>query len=203
MTLSARFEEALALATRLHAGQVRKGTSIPYVTHLLAVASLVLEHGATEDEAIAALLHDAVEDQGGEATLEEIRRRFGDTVADIVDGCTDARTTPKPPWRGRKEAYIAHLRQAPAAVRLVSAADKLHNARTILSDYRTLGEALWNRFNGGQDGTRWYYRSLVEALRQAGPNPLVEELDRVVSEIERLAWADGDDLGCDKREKAT
>lgn len=187
MTLSARFEEALILAVRWHAGQVRKETAIPYIAHLLGVASLVLEQGAGEDEAIAALLHDAVEDQGGEVILDEIRARFGDGVAEIVAGCTDAWTTPKPPWRERKEAYIAHLRQASASVRLVSAADKLHNARAILADYRALGEALWSRFNGGKEGTLWYYRALVETLQAADPTPLVEELDRVVSEIERLA----------------
>lgn len=190
MTLSARFEEALTFAARLHAGQVRKGTAIPYVAHLLAVASLVLEHGASDDEAIAALLHDAAEDQGGKATLDEIRSRFGDVVAEIVEGCTDAWTIPKPPWRERKEAYLASLREASASVCLVSTADKLHNARTILGDYRVLGESLWGRFNGGRDGTLWYYRSLVEVLRATGPNSLVEELDRVVSEIECLASED-------------
>ncbi|MEJ2557466.1 MAG: HD domain-containing protein [Anaerolineae bacterium] len=187
MTLSARFEEALILAVRWHAGQVRKETTIPYIAHLLGVASIVLEQGADEDEAIAALLHDAVEDQGGVVALGEIRRRFGDRVAEIVAGCTDAWTTPKPPWRERKEAYIAHLRQASASVRLVSAADKLHNARSILADYRAIGEALWSRFNGGKAGTLWYYRALVETLQAADPTPLVEELDRVVSEIEGLA----------------
>jgi (p)ppGpp synthase/HD superfamily hydrolase len=187
MTLSARFEEALILAVQWHAGQVRKETTIPYIAHLLGVASIVLEQGADEDEAIAALLHDAVEDQGGVIALGEIRRRFGDRVAEIVAGCTDAWTTPKPPWRERKEAYIAHLRQASASVRLVSAADKLHNARSILADYRASGDALWSRFNGGKEGTLWYYRALVETLQAADPTPLVEELDRVVSEIERLA----------------
>ena len=189
MTLSTRFEEALTFATRLHAGQSRKGTAIPYIAHLLAVASLVLEHDANEDEAIAALLHDAVEDQGGRVTLEEIRHRFGDRVAEIVEGCTDAWTTPKPPWRERKEAFLAHLPGATTSVRLVSAADKLHNARTILSDYRALGESLWSRFHGGKEGTLWYYRSLAEVFRATGPAPLAEELDRVVSEIERLASA--------------
>jgi (p)ppGpp synthase/HD superfamily hydrolase len=189
--LSARFEEALVFATQLHAKQTRKGTSIPYIAHLLAVTSIVLEHGANEDEAIAALLHDAIEDQGGAATREDIRRRFGDTVVAIVDGCTDAEVMPKPPWRARKEAYIAHVREAPASVRLVSAADKLHNARTILADYRQLGDSLWQRFNGGKEGTLWYYRSMVNAFRAAGTTPLVEELDRVVSEIERLAARKG------------
>src|SRR5881227_3632367 len=145
MELSTRFEDALTFATRLHADQTRKGTSIPYISHLLAVTSIVLEQGGNEDEAIAALLHDAIEDQGGAPTREEIRRRFGDTVVAIVDGCTDTEVMPKPPWRERKEAYIAHIREASTAVRLVSAADKLHNARAVLADYRVLGDALWQR----------------------------------------------------------
>ncbi len=185
--LGDRFEQALLLATRLHAGQTRKETDIPYVGHLLAVTGMVLENGGDEDTAIAALLHDAIEDQGHQITLDDIRARFGDPVADIVAGCTDATTYPKPPWRGRKETYLAHLRHASAAERLVSTADKLHNARAILADYRILGEALWSRFNGGREGTLWYYRSLVEALRAAGPTPLLDELTRVVGEIERLA----------------
>jgi GTP pyrophosphokinase len=187
MILSKRFEEALVYAARLHAQQVRKGTTVPYLAHLLAVAGIALEHGANEDEAIAALLHDAIEDQGGAATREEIRRRFGNNVTSIVEGCTDTDLTPKPPWKERKEAYLAHLSTASRSVRLVSAADKLHNARTILLDYRTLGESLWDRFRGGKDGTLWYYRSLVEAFQAAGSTPLVEELARVVSELERLA----------------
>jgi GTP pyrophosphokinase len=185
--LGDRFEQALLLATRLHAGQTRKETDIPYIGHLLAVAGMVLENGGDEDAAIAALLHDAIEDQGHQITLDDIRARFGDPVADIVAGCTDATTYPKPPWRGRKETYLAHLRRASAAERLVSTADKLHNARAILADYRVLGEALWGRFNGGREGTLWYYRSLVQALRAAGPTPLLDELARVVEEIERLA----------------
>ncbi len=186
MTPSERFQEALLYATHLHTGQVRKGTPVPYIAHLLAVAAIVLEHGGNEDEAIAALLHDAVEDQGGAATREDIRRRFGETVVQIVDGCTDAETIPKPPWRPRKEAYLAHLREASPSVRLVSAADKLHNARAILADYRAVGDALWQRFSGGKEGTLWYYRSLVETLREAGTTPLVEELARVVAELERV-----------------
>lgn len=187
MILTPRFEEALVFATQLHAEQWRKGTTIPYIAHLLAVASIVLENGGDEDTAIAGLLHDAIEDQGGVATREEIRRRFGETVVEIVNGCTDADVTPKPPWRVRKEAYIEHLRVASPAVRLVSTADKLHNARAVLADYRELGEELWRRFHGGRDGTLWYYRSVTDALRQAGTSPLIEELERVVSEIERLA----------------
>jgi 5'-deoxynucleotidase YfbR-like HD superfamily hydrolase len=174
---------------RLHGGDVRKGTTIPYVSHVLGVASLALEHGANEDEAIGALLHDTVEDATGdsESVRTEIRRRFGPAVLDIVDGCTDARTKPKPPFRERKERYIAHLPEASPSVRLVSAADKLYNARAILSDYRAIGEALWARFNGGRSGTLWYYRALADAFRTLGPGRLAEELDRVVSELEQLA----------------
>lgn len=188
MMLSDRFTQALCFATQLHATQTRKGSSIPYIAHLLAVASLALEYDATETEAIAALLHDAIEDQGGAATREEIRRRFGDDVTAIVDGCTDADTIPKPPWQERKRVYIAHISTASASVRLVSACDKLHNARSILQDYRLLGDALWERFKGGKDGTLWYYRSLINAFRQAGTTPVVEELDRVVSELEHLIY---------------
>ncbi len=187
MQLTSRFEEALTYAVRLHAAQDRKGTKIPYVAHLLSVASIALTHGGNEDEAIAALLHDAVEDQGGAATLEEIRKRFGDEVAAIVDGCTDTDVVPKPPWRARKEAYIAHIHKASPSVRLVSASDKLDNARAVLGDYRIVGEALWARFKGGREGTLWYYGELVKAFREAGGSPLVDELDRVVTEIHRLA----------------
>ena len=191
MILSQRFEDALVYAARLHAKQIRKGTTIPYVSHLLSVASIVLEHGGNEVEAIAALLHDAIEDQGGAETREEIRRRFGDAVVSIVDGCTDAEVIPKPPWKERKEQYIARLSHASPSILLVSAADKLHNARAILGDYRALGENLWDRFNGGKEGTLWYYKSLVDAFKQAAAGtalaPLIEELERVVGEIEKLS----------------
>jgi GTP pyrophosphokinase len=186
MMLSERFIDALTFATQLHAGQTRKGSEVPYIAHLLGVASTVLEHGANEDEAIAALLHDAIEDQGGAATREEIRRRFGDTVTEIVDGCTDSDTTPKPPWRQRKEAYIAHIPTASASVLLVSAADKLYNARSVLNDYRLIGDAVWERFQGGKNGSLWYYRAVVDAFRSTGSSPLFDELERVVSELERL-----------------
>jgi GTP pyrophosphokinase len=186
--LSARFEEALVYAARLHARQQRKATQVPYVAHLMSVAALVLEYGGGEDEAIAALLHDAVEDQGGSATRGEICRRFGEDVASIVDGCSDTDVEPKPPWRARKEAHLAHMRHASPAVQLVTAADKLHNARSLLEDYRLHGERLWQRFNGGKDGTLWYYRVMVGALSGA-PAALVCELDRVVSELERLSAA--------------
>lgn len=191
MILSQRFEDALVYSARLHAKQIRKGTTIPYVSHLLGVAGIVLEHGGNEVETIAALLHDAVEDQGGADTREEIRRRFGDAVVSIVDGCTDAEVIPKPPWKERKEQYIARLSHASPSILLVSAADKLHNARAILGDYRALGENLWDRFNGGKEGTLWYYKSLVDAFKQAAAGtalaPLIGELERVVGEIEKLS----------------
>jgi len=189
--LSQRFEAALVFANRLHATQTRKGTRIPYVSHLLGVAGLALEHGADEDVAIGALLHDAVEDQGGRPTLARIHRRFGARVAEIVEGCSDADTVPKPEWRIRKERYLRHLEAAPADVRLVSACDKLHNARAILADYRVHGEALWKRFKGGRDGTLWYYRSLVQAFKRHGGTPLVAGLARVVAELDELAAARG------------
>lgn len=185
--LSDRFTQAVTLAAQLHASQLRKGTQIPYISHLLGVTSLVLEQGGNEDEAMAAMLHDAVEDQGGIATLEKIRTLFGENVAAIVEGCTDSYTKPKPPWKDRKEKYIQHLTTASASVLLVSNADKLHNARAILRDLRTEGDSLWERFKGGKTGTLWYYRSLATAFCQLNPSPLADELNRVVGEIERIA----------------
>ena len=187
MNLSYRFDQALQYSVIIHAYQKRKGTEIPYLAHLLGVVSIALEHGATEDEAIGALLHDAGEDAGGDGRIEDIQHRFGSSVADIVRGCTDAVTIPKPPWRDRKERYIAHVRVASPSVVLVSASDKLHNARAILRDCRRLGDGIWSRFNGGKDGTLWYYRSLVTAFSETGTNELIEELDRIVSQIEELA----------------
>jgi (p)ppGpp synthase/HD superfamily hydrolase len=171
---------------------MRKGTSIPYISHLMTVAALVLEAGGDEELAIAALLHDAVEDQGGTATAKTIRRLFGDRVADIVAECSDTDVEPKPPWRERKQAYIAHLKTASEDAMLISVADKLHNARAILADYRALGDDLWARFNATKADQLWYYRELVRAFRARGSNALVEEFDRVVSEIERLAGKKND-----------
>jgi GTP pyrophosphokinase len=190
--LGERFERALCLATRWHAGQYRKGTEIPYVSHLLAVAALVIEHGGSEDEAIAALLHDAIEDQGGATKREEIREEFGNRVTAIVDGCTDADTLKKPEWRPRKEQYIAHIPDADPSVRLVSSADKLHNARAIFGDLREHGESLWGRFNGGREGTLWYYRSLADAFEECGSTALSRELARTVEQIEALTASTGD-----------
>ncbi|WP_298826539.1 HD domain-containing protein [uncultured Piscinibacter sp.] len=185
--LTQRYADALQLARKLHDGQFRKGTMIPYVSHLIAVSSLALEHGANEDEAIAALLHDAVEDAGGKPTLALIRARFGEAVADIVEGCTDSYEEPKPDWRPRKEAYLAHLAQASRSVRLVSASDKLHNARSILADLRVQGPSLWTRFRAGKEGSLWYYRALVRAFVSHGRTAIVDELDRTVGAIEELA----------------
>jgi len=188
MSLSPRFDEALQLAHTLHRDQRRKGTTIPYVAHLLSVAALVIEHGGDEEEAIAALLHDAIEDQGGRLAREQIRARFGERVARIADGCTDAVGTPKPPWRQRKEAHLAHLEKESRSVLLVACADKLHNARTLVADYRAIGEDLWERFHGGRDGTLWYYRSasrMFSAARHA-PRRLADELERTVAELDRL-----------------
>ncbi len=184
--LSPRFERALLFATQKHAGQHRKGTSVPYVAHPLGVASLVLEAGGDEDVAIAALLHDVVEDCGGAPMLKEIRRRFGKRVAHVVDGCTDTDVDPKPPWRDRKENYLKHLRTADADTRLVSAADKLHNVRSIVAAYREIGERVWERFHGKRDGTLWYYRALLDEFQRKKTNPLIRELERAVRELEAI-----------------
>ncbi|MBZ5704085.1 MAG: HD domain-containing protein [Acidobacteriia bacterium] len=188
--LGRRFEQALRLACHKHAGQTRKGTPIPYVAHLLGVAGLVLEAGGDEDLAIAALLHDVVEDCGGVPMLNEVRRHFGKRVAHVVEGCTDSDTYPKPPWRGRKEKYLRHLRTADADIRLVSAADKVHNARAILTDYREIGEPIWERFQGKREGTLWYYRELAKEFRRRKATRLTRELERVVGELE-TALAEG------------
>ena len=188
--LGARFERALLFATRKHAGQSRKGTTVPYVAHLLGVASLLLEAGGDEDLAIAALLHDVVEDCGGALMLREIRRRFGKRVAHVVDGCTDTDLDPKPPWRQRKENYIAHLRTADADTRLVSAADKLHNVRSIVATYREIGDRVWERFHGKRDGTLWYYRTLLDEFQRKKSSPLIRELERAVIELEAVVTPD-------------
>ncbi|OBB02257.1 phosphohydrolase [Mycobacteriaceae bacterium 1482268.1] len=179
--LSERFQEALGYAARLHNTQTRKASEVPYIGHLLSVAGLVIEADGTETEAIAALLHDAAEDQGGEATLAEIEERFGADVAAIVEECSDTVVTPKPPWRQRKENYINHLHAASDSTIRVSMADKLDNARAILRDLRREGPRVWQRFNttDPQDHL-WYYQSLLEVYRQRGDSWLVDELARVI-----------------------
>ena len=184
--LSERFELALGYAARLHRSQRRRGSDVPYVAHLLSVAALVLEHGGSEEEAIAALLHDAVEDQGGDAVRQEIVREFGARVGEIVEGCTDTDATPKPPWKERKLAHLAHVRGADRSVRLVLAADKLHNGRSILVDWQSHGATLWERFSGGREGTLWYYREMVGLLRGGVPGSLLRELEQVVEQMQRL-----------------
>lgn len=181
--LSTRFDEALVYAHDAHRRQRRKGTRIPYVSHLLAVAATVLEHGGTETEAIGALLHDVAEDQGGLERLADVQVRFGAAVATIVEGCTDAWGEPKPPWRERKEAYVAHLRGVSPSVALVSAADKLHNARAILRDHRVHGDALWARFNAPRDALLWYYSALAAAFEARGDCPVAGELRDVVDTL--------------------
>lgn len=182
--LGPRFHRAFLFAAKKHAGQTRKASTIPYLAHLMGVASLVLEFGGDEDMAMAALLHDVVEDCGGEPMLREVRKRFGTRVARIVEGCTDSFSTPKPPWRERKESYIRHLKNADAETRLVSAADKLNNIRSILSDYRAIGEQIWARFNGGREGTLWYYRALLDEFLLSKADRLVREFELAVRELE-------------------
>lgn len=185
--LGPRFLRAIVFAAEKHAGQTRKASTIPYIAHLMGVASLVLEAGGDEDLAIAALLHDVVEDCGGAPMLKEIRRKFGNRVARVVDGCTDADTYPKAPWLERKKTYIRRLKTESADTRLVSAADKLNNVRSILSDYRAVGESVWSRFHGGREGTLWYYRTLRDVFLRHKRNRLTRELELAVNELESLA----------------
>ncbi len=187
------FEEALSFAVRLHAWQRRKLSDSPYISHLLGVASLVLEHGGGRDEAIAALLHDAIEDQaadypGGAGALRaEISRRFGPVVLNIVEACTDTDDSPRPPWQERKQGFLARLEQSSDSARLVSCADKLHNARSLVNDLRALGSEVFARFAGGKSGTLWYYAALADAFARLGPPRLADELARTVAELNRLA----------------
>ncbi len=187
MKLTPRFEESLCYAVRLHADQTRKGTQIPYAAHLLSVAALVIENGGDEDQAIAALLHDAVEDQGGLPRLQEIRQRYGERVANLVDGCTDAYQLPKPPWRQRKEAYLDRLRKEHPDVRLISLADKLHNARSLFISLKEEGQAVWKRFNGGKDGTLWYYQALLQVFLEISPGAMTDEFQRLVAAIQQIS----------------
>ncbi len=190
MLLSPRFEQALLYTAIVHAGQQRKSSEVPYLAHLLAVTALALEHGANEDEAIGALLHDAAEDAGGHERLADIRLRFGEAVAEIVDSCTDTYETPKPSWRERKEKYIAHLPQSSRSALLVSCCDKLHNSRSIVADLRETGAETWKRFKGGRDGSLWYYRTLADFFAQSElPCGLIDELRRTVEAMEALAAA--------------
>jgi (p)ppGpp synthase/HD superfamily hydrolase len=184
--LGPRFWRAFLFAAEQHSGQTRKASTIPYIAHLMGVASLVLEAGGDEDLAIAALLHDVVEDCGGAPMLKQVRRRFGKRVAHVVDGCTDADTEPKAPWRERKEKYLRHLKTADADTLLVSAADKLNNIRSILSDYRAIGESVWSRFNAGREGTLWYYRTLRDQFLMHERNRITLDFELAMSELDSL-----------------
>jgi (p)ppGpp synthase/HD superfamily hydrolase len=195
--LSSRFDDALALAHRVHRRQARKATQVPYIAHVLGVASLVLEYEGTETEAIAALLHDSLEDAPDDFPVhrvrEIIRTRFGADVLGIVEHCTDTTEQPKPPWRERKARYIAAAEHAPESAMKVSAADKLHNLRALARDYRREGEGLWLRFNpeAGLHGTLGYHRALVAIYERRMPGALAGDLDRAMSELESLTNARG------------
>jgi len=201
IVLSRRFEKALVYAVRIHGKQVRKRTHRPYIGHLLSVASIVIEFDGDEDMAIAALLHDAVEDQGGLPRLRDIRRRFGKRVAHIVDECTDSYAMPKLPWIDRKRAYLERIPKEAAEVRLVSAADKLSNARETLQDVRAHGVEVFESFAGKKDGTLWYYQALVDKFREAESSALVEELARVVTELKQLSTSRSLERNRNQKEK--
>ena len=194
--LGEKFDEALKLASDLHREQTRKETPIPYMAHLMAVAGIVLEANAyhqfddIEDIAIGALLHDAIEDQGHKINLEQIREKFGDRVHDLVHDCSDAvieeEHQKKAPWRKRKEAYIAKIKDKPRETLLVSCADKLHNARSIMFDYDRIGDAIWDRFTAEKDETLWYYEGLCESFTQAWQeNPLLPDFKAVVERMRK------------------
>jgi (p)ppGpp synthase/HD superfamily hydrolase len=182
--LGPRLQKAFRYAAEKHAGQTRKQSAVPYLSHLMAVTSLVLEGGGDEGMAMAALLHDVVEDCGGMPTLREVRKLFGTRVAKIVEGCTDSFSDPKLPWIVRKEEYLKRLKHEDAETRLVSASDKLHNVRTVIADYRQDGESIWKRFSGGRDGTLWYYRALSDEFQRRKPNRITRELAIAVQELE-------------------
>jgi (p)ppGpp synthase/HD superfamily hydrolase len=175
------------MAHRYHADQKRKGADTPYFGHLLGVTSLVIDEGGSEDEAIAALLHDAPEDQGGQETLDEIGEVFGENVKQIVHHLSDTFEDPKPPWRKRKENYLEKLaEQDNTSILLVSLADKLHNARSIVLDLDDDGEQVWSRFKGGKEGSLWYYGRLAEIFSESFPGPMADEFSRTVARLS--AW---------------
>lgn len=178
MIYSDRIIDAITLMQELHGRQVRKCRAVPYVTHLFSVAALVGEYGGSEDQFIAALLHDAVEDQGGRVVLERIRGQFRDSVADLVWACTDAWEDPKPPWRARKETHIARIANAPLDARLILAADKLHNIQSMIRSYTPENDgSYWGQFTGGRDGTIWYYESMGHALEEGWQHPILKEMN--------------------------
>lgn len=179
--------DAFEFARQMHGGQLRKGTQTPYLSHLMAVSSLVLESGGNEEEAIAALLHDAVEDCGGLPVLEKIRQQFGESIASIVKDCSEPESIPKPPWKERKIAYIAQVAGAGDSVKRVACADKLHNLRSILTDYQHAGDRVWDRFHADKEGMLWFYQSMVETLRPFGQGVAIfVELEKRVGDLQRI-----------------
>jgi (p)ppGpp synthase/HD superfamily hydrolase len=196
--LTARFTAAIDYARILHIER-RKGTSIPSMSHLLGVASLVMGEAGqvpfavTEDMVIAALLHDAVEDHGGLPRLEDVRRNFGEAVAQMVEGLSDSLSedsNAKAPWEERKADYLERLRTEPPQVQLISAADKLYNSRTILDEYRSIGPKVWERFKRGREQQLWYFKELLKVFKSAGTNRIVDEFERVVLELDRISAGD-------------
>jgi len=185
-SLSDQFQKAFDYAFKLHRNQIRKGSNIPYISHLLAVTALVMEDGGDEEEAIAALLHDAVEDQGGLETLNQIKVHFGERVASIVEECSDSFTTPKPPWRDRKSKYLENLSSASPSVLKVSLADKLHNIRSLILAYQKEGQAIWSNFRGGKEGTMWYYHQLSNIFHRHGENVMLAEFDHALGQLDQL-----------------
>jgi (p)ppGpp synthase/HD superfamily hydrolase len=196
--LTPQFETALTLAYRLHAQQRRKDQT-PYIAHLLSVTALVLENQGTEAEAIAALLHDAIEDQGGAPTRDRIQAEFGDEITAIIDGCTESDAHPKPPWPERRQTYLQQIKAASPSVRLVALADKLHNARSLLQqlqqqalqrDLQQQGQSIWTQFSGGQDGTLWFYQAFLDLYAEPAPpsfQPMLQELHQIVHQLKTLA----------------
>lgn len=184
MEYSQRIVDAFALCYELHRTQIRKGSHVPYITHLMGVAAIVGRHGGNEEQFIAALLHDAVEDQGGQPTLDRIRAQFGKTIAGYVEGCSDSDIEPKPPWRERKEKFVEATRHAAPELKLIIAADKLHNIRSTLSDLCEHGPRVWRIFKGGKEGCVWYHRAMLQALRENWDHPLLRELADAVDALE-------------------
>lgn len=186
MLASVRLASAFSLAVELHGDHIRKGTGVPYLTHLMMVSAMVGEYGGDEDLMIAALLHDALEDRPDRISLPEIVHRFGWRVGRVVEGCSDCQSKPKPPWEQRKRAFLERLRTESGDVKLVAAADKLHNANTLLRDAQHMGDDLWRRFNAPKDKQCWYLRSCVVALKDGWWNDILNALDETVTGLETL-----------------
>lgn len=192
MSLSSKYLDALAFASHLHHAQKRKGTQTPYVTHLMAVSTLVMEYGGDEHQAIAGLLHDAIEDQaenfgGADKLRGEINQRYGPEVLRIVEACSDTDVVPKPPWKARKRAYLVHLAKVDGRVALVSCCDKIHNARSIIADHRVIGDKIFDRFSASKSDTLWYYGALSRTYLQRHAMPAADEFAATVQVLRRLA----------------